>query len=285
MSTTYRISEVAERTGFSRPTIRYYEEIGLVPAASRLASGYRVYDDRSLDRLSFISRAKRLGLSLDEVRELAVIWDQDECAPVQKRMAGLVAERLTETQDRIAELVTFGAQLQAVASRLTEAAHPGPCDDTCACAAAPATAKGAPLPLTRAAVPAGAAVAEPISCSLDAGEMDGRMNDWQALLGLVIDRTPVTDGISLSFSPEPGVAAQVARLAAAEQACCSFFDFTVRVSGGELRLEVRGPQDAQGIISALFGVEGGGAARGPISRRGRASDFPRRRLRSTPAPA
>ena len=231
----------------------------MVPAATRLASGYRVYDDRSLDRLSFISRAKRLGLSLDEVRELAVIWDQDECAPVQKRLAGLVAERLTETQDRIAELVAFGAQLQAVAARLTGAAHPGPCGDTCACTAAPTPAKGTPLPLTRAAaVPASAAVAEPISCSLDAGEMDGRMDDWQALLGLVIDRTPVTDGISVSFSPDPGVAAQVARLAVAEQACCPFFDFTVRVSGGELQLEVRGPQDAQEIISALFGVAGGG---------------------------
>ena len=258
MSTTYRISEVAKRTGFSRPTIRYYEEIGLVPAASRLASGYRVYDDRSLDRLSFISRAKQMGLSLDEVRELAVIWDQDECAPVQKRLAGLVAGRLTETQDRIAELVTFGAQLQAVAARLAGAPHPGPCDDSCACAPAPATAKGAPVPLTRATpVPAGAAVDQPISCSLDAGSMAGQMDDWQALLGLVIGRTPLGDGMSLSFSPEPGVAAEVARLAVAEQACCSFFDFTVRVSGGELHLEVRGPQDAQEIISALFGVAGG----------------------------
>jgi DNA-binding transcriptional MerR regulator len=258
MSTTYRISEVAKRTGFSRPTIRYYEEIGLVPAPSRLTSGYRVYDDRSLDRLSFISRAKRLGLSLDEVRELAVIWDQDECAPVQKRLAGLVADRLTETQDRIAELVTFGAQLQAVAARLAGAPHPGPCDDTCACAAAPATTKGAPVPLTRATpVPAGAAVDQPISCSLDAGEMAGQMSDWQALLGLAIDRTPLSDGISLSFSPEPGVAAQVARLAVAEQACCSFFDFTVRVSGGQLHLDVRGPQEAQEIISALFGVADG----------------------------
>jgi DNA-binding transcriptional MerR regulator len=258
MSTTYRISEVAKRTGFSRPTIRYYEEIGLVPAASRLASGYRVYDDRSLDRLSFISRAKQMGLSLDEVRELAVIWDQDECAPVQKRLAGLVAGRLTETQDRIAELVTFGAQLQAVAARLAGAPNPGPCDDTCACAPAPATTKGAPVPLTRAtAVQAGAGVDQPISCSLDAGEMAGQMDDWQALLRLVIGRTPLGDGISLSFSPEPGVAAEVARLAVAEQACCSFFDFTVRVSGGELHLDVRAPQEAQEIISALFGVAGG----------------------------
>jgi len=255
VSTTYRISEAAKRTGFSRPTIRYYEEIGLVPAASRLASGYRVYDDRSLDRLSFISRAKRLGLSLDEVRELAVIWDQDECAPVQKRLAGLVADRLTETQDRIAELVTFGAQLQAVAARLAGVPHPGPCDDTCACSPAPATSTAAPVPLTRATPgPAGAAAAQPISCSLDAGEMAGRMDDWQSLLGLLIGRAPLSDGISLSFAPEPAVAAQVARLAVAEQACCSFFDFTVRVSEGELHLDVRGPQEAREIISALFGT-------------------------------
>jgi DNA-binding transcriptional MerR regulator len=259
MSTTYRISEVAKRTGFSRPTIRYYEEIGLVPAPSRLTSGYRVYDDRSLDRLGFISRAKRLGLSLDEVRELAVIWDQDECAPVQKRLSGLVADRLTETHDRIAELVAFGAQLQAVAARLAGAPQPGPCDDACACAPAPALDKGAPVPLTRATpVPSGAPVDQPISCSLDAGAIAGQMDDWQALLGLVIGRAPVRDGISLSFSPEPAVAAEVARLAVAEHACCSFFDFTVRVSGGELHLEVRGPQEAQEIISALFGVAGGG---------------------------
>jgi len=43
----------------------------------------------------------------------------------------------------------------------------------------------------------------------------------------------------------------------AEQACCSFFDFTVRVSGGELHLDVRGPQEAQEIISALFGAANG----------------------------
>ena len=239
MSTTYRISEVAKRTGFSRPTIRYYEEIGLVPSPSRLKSGYRAYDDRSLDRLAFISRAKRLGLSLDEVRELAVIWDQDDCAPVQNRMAGLIAGRLTETQDRIAELVAFGAQLQAVATRLAGPPHAGPCDDTCACGPAPTTER----------------VDQPISCSLDASEMDGRMDEWQALLGLVIDRTPVNDGISLSFAPDPGVAADVARLAVAEQACCSFFDFNVRVSGGELHLEVRGTQEAQEMISALFGVQ------------------------------
>jgi hypothetical protein len=99
-------------------------------------------------------------------------------------------------------------------------------------------------------------VDQPISCTLDAGEMAGQIDDWQALLARAIHRTPVNDGVSLSFPPEPGIAAEVGRLAAAEHACCSFFDFTVRMSGGELRLEVRGPQEAQEIISGLFGLSG-----------------------------
>src|SRR5580693_637472 len=111
MSKTYRISEVAERTGFSPPTIRYYEQIGVVPAPPRRESGYRVYDDRGLDRLAFVARAKQLGLPLDEVRELSAIWDRDDCGPVQERMAAFVAARLAETQDRVADLVAFGAQL------------------------------------------------------------------------------------------------------------------------------------------------------------------------------
>lgn len=236
MSKTYRISEVAERTGFSPPTIRYYEQIGVVPPPPRRESGYRVYDDRGLDRLAFVARAKRLGLALDEVRELSAIWDQDDCAPVQERMAAFVAARLAETQDRVADLVAYGAQLQAAAAQLASTPHPGPCDDGCACG------------------PARAADVQPIACTLEAAEVDARMDDWQALLRLAIDRSPVDGGVSLSFSPDPEVAALAGRLSVAEQACCSFFDFTVRASGGELHLDVRGPEQAQEVISAMFDV-------------------------------
>jgi hypothetical protein len=60
MTTTdgrYRIAEVADRTGFSTPTLRYYEEIGLLPPAERTAAGYRLYDDRAIDRLRFVRAA------------------------------------------------------------------------------------------------------------------------------------------------------------------------------------------------------------------------------------
>ncbi len=62
---SYRIAEVAERSGFPAATLRYYERVGLLPEPSRTAAGYRDYDDRTLERLAFIARAKRLGCSLE----------------------------------------------------------------------------------------------------------------------------------------------------------------------------------------------------------------------------
>ncbi len=72
--TAYRISEVAEKSGFSPATLRYYEQIGVVPATARNEAGYRIYDERSLGRLAFVARAKQLGLSLDEAGDLAQLW-------------------------------------------------------------------------------------------------------------------------------------------------------------------------------------------------------------------
>ena len=57
----YRIKEVSERSGFSAPTLRYYEEIGILPEPKRTPAGYRSYDDSTLARLSFIARASSSG--------------------------------------------------------------------------------------------------------------------------------------------------------------------------------------------------------------------------------
>ena len=65
------IADAAARTGFPASTLRYYEQVGLIEP-ERTASGYRVYDDRALLRLTFIGRAKALGLSLDEISELVL---------------------------------------------------------------------------------------------------------------------------------------------------------------------------------------------------------------------
>ena len=64
-----KIKEVADRSGFSPPTLRYYEEIGILPAPTRTPSGYRTYDERTLERLAFIARTKQLGCTLEEIAE------------------------------------------------------------------------------------------------------------------------------------------------------------------------------------------------------------------------
>jgi DNA-binding transcriptional MerR regulator len=64
------IGKLAGATGTKVETIRYYEQIGLLPEPERSAANYRTYDESHLRRLSFIRRARDLGFSIDQVREL-----------------------------------------------------------------------------------------------------------------------------------------------------------------------------------------------------------------------
>jgi protein-tyrosine-phosphatase len=93
----------------------------------------------------------------------------------------------------------------------------------------------------------------PIACTLDATAMPERLDDWQAVLAHVTERTTATDGaLRLEFDDEIG-ASELARLAAAEQHCCSFFSFVITVDARGVGLEVRAPGEATEIVSALFG--------------------------------
>jgi len=67
-----RVGELADRSGISASTLRYYEKLGLLRPASRNASGYREYTKETLDQLKLIQRAKELGFSLREIRALLV---------------------------------------------------------------------------------------------------------------------------------------------------------------------------------------------------------------------
>jgi DNA-binding transcriptional MerR regulator len=145
----YRIAEVAQRTGFSTPTLRYYEDIGLLPPAERTPAGYRLYDDQAIERLSFIARAKQLGCTLEEITDLAEAWDSNECAPIKHRLRAVVAAKLADTEARIAELSAFADELRGTASVLESAPLDGPCDDTCGCVRGPRGAVAVPLTTKR----------------------------------------------------------------------------------------------------------------------------------------
>lgn len=233
-----RISEAADRTGFSPATLRYYEELGVVPAPGRTEAGYRVYDERAVGRLAFVARAKDLGLSLDEVGDLTELWEGDECAPVQERLQAFVSSRLARTREQISALSDHAVRLEAVAEQLADDPAPGPCDDRCACNAEPAPVR------------AGAGIA----CTLDAAEVPGRLAEWEAVAGRVVGREPLDGGIRVRFPVEEGLAATLAALAQAEQGCCAFFEFAVGITAGAVTLDVTGPADAAPVIAGLFGT-------------------------------
>lgn len=129
----YRIGELAGRVGMSTPTLRYYEGIGLLDSSGRSPAGYRLYDEAAEARLEFIARAKRLGLSLGEIRSLVDVRDGGNCSATRAHLRHVVAHKIAEVRDRVQELATFERQLEAVYERVGEEASPAGCGDECEC--------------------------------------------------------------------------------------------------------------------------------------------------------
>ncbi|EIL95733.1 MULTISPECIES: heavy metal-responsive transcriptional regulator [Rhodanobacter] len=96
------IGAVAKRVGVAIDTIRYYEREGLLPEPQRRASGYRSYGDDAIAQLRFIRRAKNLGFTLEEIRELlSLSTDRQRGVKAVKQRA---QQRLAAIDQRIAEL-------------------------------------------------------------------------------------------------------------------------------------------------------------------------------------
>lgn len=137
-----RIGEFARLAGASADTVRYYERFGLLGAPNRSASGYRLYTDADLGRLRFIRRAKHLGLSLDEIRELLGIAEEDACRPLRRQVAELLARKIEACETQLAELAAFKASLEVRYRLAIDRLD----DPACGCAAFPATCAYLPVP-------------------------------------------------------------------------------------------------------------------------------------------
>ena len=87
------IGMLSRETGTKVPTIRYYEQIGLMPEPSRTEGGQRRYGEADLDRLSFVRHARQLGFPLDAIRELLDVIAQRQLRQVEQRIARLEALR------------------------------------------------------------------------------------------------------------------------------------------------------------------------------------------------
>lgn len=254
MTSGLRIKEVADASGFSAATLRYYKEIGLLPAASRTPAGYRTYDRRTLDRLGFIARAKQLGCSLEEIAGLSTAWDGGQCGPLQDQLRELVAAKLAAAQLQIAELITFSSELGQAAAALEGHRPDGACDADCGCISDPATTTpGSMMQAVSLSTKPPAAGAPAIACTLAAGAMTARVEDWNALLAHVERREQIDGGVRSVFASSVPTA-ELIRLVAAEQDCCTFLRFAITVDTRGVALKVRAPHDAQPIVASIFGT-------------------------------
>lgn len=100
------IGEVCRRLRLTARTVRYYEELGLLPGVRRRSGGRRIYGPDALERLRFITRLKTLGLSLQEIKELNSLYAlAGSTRAMLERLEGLLGTHLGELDDRIAELM------------------------------------------------------------------------------------------------------------------------------------------------------------------------------------
>jgi DNA-binding transcriptional MerR regulator len=109
-----RISELADRVGVPTSTVRYYERIGLLGVPARTGSGYRDYGEESATHLLFVHRARRMGLSCEQIAELLPVWGGANCTAAHDRVGRLIEEKQAEIAERIVELETFARQLHEV---------------------------------------------------------------------------------------------------------------------------------------------------------------------------
>ncbi|MEK4010204.1 Hg(II)-responsive transcriptional regulator [Peribacillus sp. FSL M8-0224] len=98
----YLISELANKCGVNKETIRYYERFGLIPEPTRTNTGYRTYQDVTVNRIQFIKRMQDLGFSLSEIDKLLGVVDKDDERCMD--MYDFVIQKIDEVQKKIRDL-------------------------------------------------------------------------------------------------------------------------------------------------------------------------------------
>jgi DNA-binding transcriptional MerR regulator len=112
MSEMKQIGEVARELGINPKTIRYYEEIDLIPRAQRSRSGYRVYEQAAIDRIAFILRARELDFSLDDIGEILALREQGEAPCLY--VTELVEKQLAQIDAKIVALQQLQHELEEI---------------------------------------------------------------------------------------------------------------------------------------------------------------------------
>lgn len=125
-----QIGELAGRTGVATKTIRYYEDIGVLPIPARSPNGYRNYEESAVERLRFIRDAKATGLTLSEIASVLDLREQG--ASTCEHVAGLLEHHLQALDEHLRTLQNARAQLAALAAR-AQTVDPADCTDPHRC--------------------------------------------------------------------------------------------------------------------------------------------------------
>ena len=117
------IGELAVQTGVNVQTVRYYERRGIVVAARRSRSGYRVYGEDDVKRIRFIKQAQQLGFSLNEISDLLSlrVEQRRSCATVERRARA----RIADVERKIDELRRIQLVLEQLAAACSSETPPG----------------------------------------------------------------------------------------------------------------------------------------------------------------
>ena len=114
------VAEVRVRTGLTARTLRYYEEVGLLPGVRRRAGRRRVYGNDEIERLRFIQRLKALGLSLAEIKGLHAVYAiEGSTRAMLRRLDQLLGRHLEDVDARAAQLVTLRDEIAKYRDHVT----------------------------------------------------------------------------------------------------------------------------------------------------------------------
>jgi DNA-binding transcriptional MerR regulator len=248
---TYRISQLADRVGLRPTTLRFYEQAGLLPAR-RSESGYRLYGEDAVERLGFINAGKQLGLPLEEIRDLLGVWEDGLCTDVRQAVRPMLLVRIAEAEQRAVELDAFTDRLRQALAEIDGPPRSGRCEPGCGF---PHHQRGpSPVPIALNPRPRDSQpTPTPIACTLTGSDQADRLQHWRQVLGHAHRRERISGGLRIDLPAT--LAGEVAALAAAEQQCCAFFDFTLLLGNGGLCLEVRAPDEAAPLLADVFGAD------------------------------
>jgi DNA-binding transcriptional MerR regulator len=129
-----KIGQLAERSGVSTKTIRYYEDIGVLPEPDRASNGYRSYTPAMAERIAFIQDAKSAGLSLLEIQMILDLRDSGE--PTCGHVVESLRSHLGEVDRQMAELKRTRSRIEEIMER-AEALDPADCTDPNRCQTIP----------------------------------------------------------------------------------------------------------------------------------------------------